>query len=379
MRKTALILIATFALLGAAVAVYAASLRPAVGLGLSPRKQTVTRGNTVRFKLRLDRRHGFDRRVALYVRGLPAGARGTWILPAGATLPRAYTRGPTVIVPAQRTTAILVVRTSTRTRLGDFRPMIKVYGARVRDTRFLRLIVKPRRQAPQQRAPRPITAASPAPTLTLTASSDRSVLQGEDTTYDVALTRDGGFGAPVGLAVTGLPSGATAAWSPSSPVAGDTARLTVSSAPSTPVGSYELTITGTGGGLSSSALAILNVKQTKPFGMSGSLAAPLLPGTGAPLDVTFTNPYDFNLTVTRIDAAVADATSNPGCSGAANYGVTPYSGPYPLILPPGTTQLSSLVADSTLWPRAAMLDLPTSQDACKGVAIRLDYTGVAGR
>jgi hypothetical protein len=66
-------------------------------------------------------------------------------------------------------------------------------------------------------------------------------------------------------------------------------------------------------------------------------------------------------------------TGKPGCSGDADFTVAQFAGTYPLRLRPGTTSLSALGVDPSVWPRLVMLDLPRSQDACRGATLRLDY------
>jgi len=69
----------------------------------------------------------------------------------------------------------------------------------------------------------------------------------------------------VSLAATGLPSGATASFSPTSVAGGaGTATVTVATGSGTPAGNYTLTFTGTNGTNSKSASATLTVTTTTP-------------------------------------------------------------------------------------------------------------------
>jgi hypothetical protein len=72
-------------------------------------------------------------------------------------------------------------------------------------------------------------------------------------------------------------------------------------------------------------------------------------------------------------------TTNARCGGRVNYAATQYTGRFPLLVHPGSTRLSALVPDSSLWPQVAMHDLPTNQDACQGAVLSLDYSGQATR
>jgi hypothetical protein len=70
-----------------------------------------------------------------------------------------------------------------------------------------------------------------------------------------------GFNSAVVLAVSGLPTGATASFSPSSIASGGSSTLSVLTTPSTPIGTYTLTITGSSGSLSHSVGAGLSVQS----------------------------------------------------------------------------------------------------------------------
>jgi hypothetical protein len=91
-----------------------------------------------------------------------------------------------------------------------------------------------------------------------------------------------------------------------------------------------------------------------------------------------TNPNGFRLEVTDIRVDVSDRTSEAGCGGSDNYVAVPFTGDYPLALPPGTTRLGEIVPAHEL-PRLAMRDLPANQDGCRGAVVHLQYSGTATR
>jgi hypothetical protein len=76
-----------------------------------------------------------------------------------------------------------------------------------------------------------------------------TVQAGSTATYSVSVTSIGGFSSQVNLQVTGLPSFSSPSFSPGSvtPPAGGTtnSQLTISTSKNTPIGTYNLTITGT--------------------------------------------------------------------------------------------------------------------------------------
>jgi len=65
----------------------------------------------------------------------------------------------------------------------------------------------------------------------------------------------------VSLAVTGLPSGATATFNPTSVVGSGSSTMTVSTSATTPAGTYQLTITGASGNVQRAASVSLTVNQ----------------------------------------------------------------------------------------------------------------------
>jgi hypothetical protein len=115
------------------------------------------------------------------------------------------------------------------------------------------------------------------------------------------------------------------------------------------------------------------------FAIGGDLAALLYPGRDGPLNLVLSNPHSFDVRVTALTVRVGAGTTNPDCRGDVNYGVAQYSGRYPLVLHPGSTRLSALVSDSSVWPRVSMHDLSTNQDACQDVVLALAFGGLATR
>ena len=88
----------------------------------------------------------------------------------------------------------------------------------------------------------------PQPDFSVAATpASRNVPPGTGTGYSVSVTPSNGFTGNVAFSVTGLPSGATASFSPSSVTGSGSSTLSVSTSSSTPTGSYVLTITATNG------------------------------------------------------------------------------------------------------------------------------------
>jgi uncharacterized membrane protein len=169
-----------------------------------------------------------------------------------------------------------------------------------------------------------------APGFTMSASS-ASIGQGNSGTANVYVYPQYGFSGSVNLAVTGLPAGVTASFSPN-PTTGNS-TLTLSASSTAPIGNATLTVTGTSGALSASTTlafgvfvpdftlsdyALLDIGQgssgtsnvyvSPEYGFSGSVT---LAATGLPAGVTAVfspNPTVGNSAMT----VMASSTAAPG-------------------------------------------------------------------
>lgn len=230
----------------------------------------------------------------------------------------------------------------------------------------------------------PSASKKPAPDFSISPSpSNQTVLRGEATSYSVSVVRTGDFTGDVTLDVSGLPAGVSASWSPSAKVSRTSsgATLTVFTTGTAPTGAATLTIIGSGTVGGKAAQRTTSVKLVvdggKAFTMAGNLTATLTPGRQVPLDIVYTNPNNFAIKLTRLAVSVDAATSKPGCSGATNFFVAPFSGAYPVTIPKGSSRLSQAVTDSSKWPQVAMRNLASNQDACKNAKLVLRYDGTA--
>jgi len=78
------------------------------------------------------------------------------------------------------------------------------------------------------------------------------VIAGGSTSYTATVTAVGGFTGAVSLGVSGLPTGVTASFNPTSITSSGSSTLSVSTLASAPPGNYTLTLTGTSGSLTHS-------------------------------------------------------------------------------------------------------------------------------
>lgn len=109
-----------------------------------------------------------------------------------------------------------------------------------------------------------VVAQPPPPDFTLSAApSSRTLVRGAATAYAVTVTPTGGYTGSVDLDVSGLPAGATGSFSPD-PVAvtvAATSTLNVAVPATAKPGHYDLTITGSDGGLVHTTVVALQVKR----------------------------------------------------------------------------------------------------------------------
>ncbi len=153
------------------------------------------------------------------------------------------------------------------------------------------------------------------PDFTISASpSSLSATQGGSALAAISTTVTGGFNAAVTLTASGVPTGATATFSPASIAApgSGSANLTLTIGGSTPTGTYTVTITGTGGGKTHTATISFTVGST---------------------------------TTLFSDGFEAGGWSTAEVSGTAGLWTTVGAGAHPIVLPHG----GAMLADFNSW------------------------------
>jgi uncharacterized membrane protein len=176
---------------------------------------------------------------------------------------------------------------------------------------------------------------SPAPDFALAASpGSRTVTAGTGTTYDVAASATGGFAGSVGLSVSGLPSGASATFTPASINTSGDSTLSVTTGAATSAGTYTLTITGTSGGTTHTTTASLTVTAAPDFGVTAS------PGSRS---IAAGSPASFSVSVGSVAGFAASvALSVSGLPTGATGTFTPAT-----LTAPGTSSLAVTTSRST--------------------------------
>jgi hypothetical protein len=112
---------------------------------------------------------------------------------------------------------------------------------------------------------------NPAPDFGISVTPpSQSAVQGSGTNYTVTITSANGFSDTVSFSLSGLPSGASASFTPSTVSGQGTTTLNVGTSSSTPAGSYTLTITGSTAALSHSVTVKLVVNAAGDFSLSAT-------------------------------------------------------------------------------------------------------------
>jgi len=187
------------------------------GISAAPPSQTVVQGGSVTYAVTTTVVSGSAQTVTLSVSGLPSGATATFT-------PASVTAGGT---------STLTVTTSTTAATGTATLAITgTYPSSATHTTNVSLTVTP--PPPDEFS----IGASPA---------SATVAQGGSAVYSVTTQVTSGNAQSVALSVSGLPSGATGAFNPTTVSAGGSSVLTVSTTTAAAPGTHALTITGQGG------------------------------------------------------------------------------------------------------------------------------------
>lgn len=210
---------------------------PTLTLGVSPSAVSIVQGGQGTAQLTTTIGGGFNSAVSLTSQMSPA--------PVGMSV----TLNPTSVPAPGAGTSVVMVTTSNSTPVGSYPISFTAAGGGLTSQPALMTVN---------------VSAQQQPTLSITATPVAVVVpQGSQGTSTVTTTIGGGFNSTVALAIVGLPAGASANFVPSSiPAPGNgSAVLTISVGATTPIGSYSLTITGSGEGLVQTTGLTLGVTQ----------------------------------------------------------------------------------------------------------------------
>jgi len=210
----------------------AASSSPNFTISASPSSQSVAPGGNTSYTVTIGALNGYTGTVNLSANGLPAGASASFA-PASVTSSGTSTMSVTVgsaTAPGSYSLTITGTDSVSSTLTHSTQVTLVVTGT---------------------------------PDFSISASpSSQTVVQGGGTTYTATVAPLNGFTGTVMLGVSGLPSGTTGVFSPTSVTGSGSSTLTVTTSTSTPAGSYPLTLTGTSGSLSHNATVTLVVNSS---------------------------------------------------------------------------------------------------------------------
>jgi regulation of enolase protein 1 (concanavalin A-like superfamily) len=202
-----------------------ASTAPTFQLSLAPGSLTITQGASGTSTVSVTPQNGFTGSVSLSASGLPSGVTASFN-------PSSTTSTSTLTLTASSTA---VTGTATVTITGT--------SGSLTNSTTISLTVN----------------AVPVASFTLSASPNSvTILQGGNGTSTVTVTPQNGFNGSVSLSASGLPSGVTASFNPTSTTSTSTLTLTASSTATT--GTVTVAVTGVSGSLASTATITLTVQ-----------------------------------------------------------------------------------------------------------------------
>ncbi|RLF92470.1 hypothetical protein DRN52_07950, partial [Thermococci archaeon] len=208
---------------------------PDFTIDVSPLSASVSRGGAASFSININPLEGFDQSVSLSISGLPTGTT--------------YEFSPSSGTPPF--TSTLSIQTTETTPLGTHTVTITASGGGKTHSKSIDLTVK---------AVPDFSIGVEPPSIT--------IKQGEAAEYVIGVASLEGFSEEVGLSVSGLPSGATVSLSQTSGTPPMKSIMKIKISEDTPVGSYTITVTGTGGGKTHSASVNLVVKEAPSFSIT---------------------------------------------------------------------------------------------------------------
>jgi hypothetical protein len=202
------------------------AVQPDFALSASPSSSSVARGASGTSTITIARTGGFASSVAFSATGLPSGVTAAF--------------SPTSTTGASVTLTLTASATAT---LGGATVTVSGAGGGLTRTTSVALTV----------------TAPAVPDFTLSASpATLSVARGASGTSAVSIARLNGFTSAVAFTATGLPSGVTAAFNPTSTTASAT-TLTLAASATATLGTATVTVSGAGGGLTRTATIALTV------------------------------------------------------------------------------------------------------------------------
>ena len=207
---------------------------PAFTISASPTSVSVVQGNSGTSTVTTTVSGGFNSAIALSASGQPTGVTVGF--------------NPTSIAAPGSGTSTMTMTVASTTATGVYTITVTGTGGSITHTATVSLTV---------------TAAS-AGNFTISVSPTSGYLYQGQSGYAVVTTKvSGGFNAAIALSATGVPSGVTFNFSPASIAApgSGTSDFNLTVSRSAPIGTYPITITGTGGGITHTTILTFQVRR----------------------------------------------------------------------------------------------------------------------
>jgi cardiolipin synthase A/B len=238
---------------------------PSFTISASPTSLTIVQGGSGTSTITTAVSGGFDSATALSASGLPTGATAGF--------------NPTSIAAPGSGSSTLTITVGSSTAVGVYTVTVTGSGGGLTETAGLTLTVS--------------SGATPSFTISA-APTSLTVNQGASGTSTITTAVSGGFDAAIALSASGLPTGATAGFNPTSIAApgSGSSIMTITVGSSTAVGTYTVTVTGSGGGVTQTATVSLSVASSGGGGqliVDGGFESATKSGNSAPGWTSVTN------------------------------------------------------------------------------------------
>jgi subtilase family serine protease len=206
---------------------------PAFTLSASPTSVSVTEGSSGTSTITTAVSGGFDSAVALTASGQPTGVTVSF--------------SPTSIAAPGSGTSTMTMAVASTVAAGTYSITVTGTGGGITHTATVSLTV----------------TATATGNFTISVSPTSGYLDQGQSGYAVVTVRvSGGFSSAVALSATGIPSGVTGSFSPTSIGPGSgSSDFTLTVARNAPTGTYPITITGSGGGITHSTTLTFQVRR----------------------------------------------------------------------------------------------------------------------
>ena len=207
---------------------------PTFSLSPNPTSVTVQQGASGTTVITAAISGGFNSAIALSASGLPSGVTAGF--------------NPATIAAPGSGSSTLTLTVGSSAAVGTYNITVTGTGGELTETTSVSLTIS--------------SATTPGFTLTPNPSSV-TVQDGATATTSITASVSGGFNSAIALSASGLPSGVTAGFSPSSiPAPGSgSSTLTFTASSSAAAGTYSITVTGTGGSLTVNTAVSLTVSS----------------------------------------------------------------------------------------------------------------------